>query len=180
MTPPAEDPLAPQPDLDDAAPPPSSTLVDPARFRPALMGPLSAALMQAVPTLVALSPPARDIEITSAAFAAHWMPAGDAIRLIETDIGDPGVIEFQLRQPYRTWFKALEVHIGGTRVAELVCEGNRRRESEVARFEVGQLTGAGFLRFVKAATFGVHTGFYEVRNLQEKRGKRLIFEWLHD
>jgi hypothetical protein len=122
----------------------------------------------------------RSLELTFDAFSGQWMPAGDAIRLVESDIDDPASVEFQLRQPYTTWFKGLEVRIGGTRVAELVCEGTDRRESDVFRIEADRLRGTGSLRFVKAAMFGVHTGFYELRGLDAKRGKRLVFEWLHD
>jgi hypothetical protein len=152
-----------------------------ARFGSQAIGGLFSGIIQVLPDVFALltGGQSRDIALNWVNFQGQRFPDGDVIQLEETDLGDPNVIEFELHQPWNTWWKGLQVYIGDSLVQETYVQDSRR-DSETLHFEVDQLAGAGRVKLLKAKIFGVHTGIYDVYELEEKAGRRLALYWYDD
>ena len=151
------------------------------RFGSPALGGLLAGLVQALPDVVAAGSDTtvQEIQLNWINFTGQRFPAGDVIALYETDLGDPDVIELELHQPYNTWWKGLEVFVEGTMIQALYVE-NGRRDAGPVRVAVNEVIGAGSIIFSKAAFLGIHTRFYVVGGLDQKRGRRLSFVWIDD
>jgi hypothetical protein len=149
------------------------------RFFGPLLGQLASGLVGQLPNIISLfNPPPRELQLNWVNFTGQWLPDGDVVRTVERDLGDPSYVEFSLSQPWGTWWKGVELWIGGQRVGSLEVQDSRR-ESDTIRVEVQQIVGAGYLKFLKAKMFGVHTGMYHLGGLDQKAGKHVRFDWMH-
>jgi hypothetical protein len=145
-----------------------------------LFGTLFGAATQALPQIIDLlvGQRSRDPGLNLSALTGRTYD-GDLFNVVETDLGDPSVIEFSLAQPYNTWWKQIEVMAGDTVIGAMWCQDGRHEDGPV-RVRVDQLRVGGHLRLSKAKFWGIHTAMYEVYQLDQKAGKSLRIEWLDD
>jgi hypothetical protein len=149
------------------------------RFFGPLIGQLASGIVQQLPQIMQVfSPRPREHQLNWINFTGQWLPDHDVVRTVERDLGDPGSVEFQLEQPYGTWWKGLAVWIGGTKVQEVGVQDSRNT-SDPIRIPVGDVAGAGWIQLLKAKTFGVHTPMYALTGLDQKAGKHVTFRWEH-
>lgn len=151
------------------------------RFGSAALGGLFSGLVQALPDVIGAfaDQQVQEVQLNWINFTGQRFPAGDVIALYESPLDDPDAIEFELHQPYNTWWKGMEVFVGDTMIQSLYVQDGQRDAGPV-RININELVGAGSLIFSKAAFLGIHTRFYVIGGLDQKRGRRLSFVWLDD
>jgi len=108
----------------------------------------------------------------------------DNIAVISTEpIDDSNAIEFVLElAPHKVWWKGLQVlDDNGSLVSEIGVEGQNKIAS--TRVPAQQLLDpGGYLVFMKAKMFGIHTVMYRLptAGLNELRGKKVHLYWYAD
>ncbi len=92
----------------------------------------------------------------------------------------PGTLDFVLDSgPAVTWWKGLELHDAADRVIKRIETQDSNQGPRTMTATADQLRGAHLL-IMKAKLFGIHTGMYELHNLDSQVGKELHFSWLDD
>jgi hypothetical protein len=98
------------------------------------------------------------------------------------DIDDPNACEFVLELAWpKTWWKAIQVQDdNGSVIVEIDVHDNSRINE--ARVPADFILRGGYLLFMKAKMFGVHTGMYRMSTarMENLRGKRVHFLWAAD
>jgi Tectonin domain len=107
---------------------------------------------------------------------------GDVIKLVSVEPGDPNVIEFALQSTLNvTWRKAIRlVNTGGMQFGEAYTRDSDHGPNAFRASFFPQVMANAKLEFTKAKTLGVQTGMYQVGDLAQFKGKRLLFEWRRD
>lgn len=110
------------------------------------------------------------------------LPDGDVIKLVSVTSGDPNAIEFVLQSTLNvTWRKGIRlVNTGGTDFGEASTRDSDHGPNSLRVPFIPQVLANAKLQFTKAKTLGVQTGMYEVGDLVQFKGKRLLFEWRRD
>jgi hypothetical protein len=104
----------------------------------------------------------------------------DTVSLEITGNGGGPQVEFQLETaPSVTWWKALEVRSASDQLlARVEMQDNDHGPRSVA--VDGTLLRGARLVLAKAKLFGIHTGMYELRDLDTHLSQRLHFIWQRD
>jgi hypothetical protein len=128
----------------------------------------------------------RDIGVSWLDFTeTNRLHDNDNIALLNNDpIDDPNMTEIGLElAPHKRWWKGIQVQDGsGAYVDEIGVEG----DSKSARVRVPSqilVDPGGFILFLKAKAFGIHTGMYRLNcgGLSEQlRGRRVDLYWYAD
>lgn len=129
---------------------------------------------------------ARDVGISWADFVeTNRLHDGDNVALIGNDpIDDPAMTEIVLElAPHKTWWKGIQVQDGGgALVTEIGVQDDDKARSVRVPSQV-LVDPGGYLVFMKAKAFGVHTGMYRLNCgglADELRGRRAHFYWYAD
>jgi hypothetical protein len=107
----------------------------------------------------------------------------DTVSVWQDPIDDQDAVEIALQlAPHKSWWKGIQIQDdNGSFVAEVGVEGNRKYAS--TRVDARTLLDpGGYLLFMKAKLFGIHTGMYRLATggLDELRGQRSTFYWYAD
>lgn len=92
----------------------------------------------------------------------------------------PGTLDIVLdSDPAVTWWKGIELHDAADRVIHQIETQDSNDGPHTMTATAAELRGARLL-IMKAKLFGVHTGMYELHNLDSQIGRKLHFSWLND
>jgi hypothetical protein len=111
------------------------------------------------------------------------LPDGDFIDLTiipPNSSGLPGnLIEVVLQSgPEITWWKAINIHSSGSDT-EIWNQDDTKSAS--VQLNADQFRNARWIEFKKAKTLGIHTGMYDLKQLDHiQPGSRVIFNWVKD
>lgn len=107
-------------------------------------------------------------------------PDGDRIFLEEEIARDPDSLEIVFSTaPNIRWWKEIQIIDGQNhRIGSLACQDDDHGPKSTS-FHRSQVAGAK-LQFHKAKFLGIHTGMYELSDLESRVGSRLSFTWLED
>lgn len=105
---------------------------------------------------------------------------GDIVAVVGiSDIADSNACEFVLELAWpKTWWKGIQVQDdNGSLIVEIGVENNSRINE--ARVPADFILRGGYLLFMKAKMFGIHTGMYRMSTarMDNLRGKRVHFLW---
>lgn len=99
-----------------------------------------------------------------------------------SDIDDPNACEFVLELAWpKTWWKGIQVQDdNGSLIQEIAVHDNNRVGE--GRVPADYILRGGYLLFMKAKMFGIHTGMYRMSTarMEQLRGKRVHFLWAAD
>ena len=99
---------------------------------------------------------------------------------LEISPADPTLLEVSLESvdPV-TWWKAVELHGPDGSLIDHVETQDANRGPNSMSFPATALRGASLV-LAKAKIFGIHTGMYQLRNIDAQLGNRLRFIWQSD
>jgi hypothetical protein len=158
------------------------------RFLGPIFQVLAPTLASTLPSLFSLVTGAakRDIGVSWLDFTeTNRLSDNDNVALINNEpIGDPNMTEVVLElAPHKTWWKGIQVQDGtGAYVDEIGVQDNNKVASLTVASQI-LVDPGGYLLFMKAKAFGVHTGMYRLNcgGLGEQlRGRRAHFYWYAD
>lgn len=98
------------------------------------------------------------------------------------EAADPNTIELVLELAWpKTWWKAIQVQDdNGSFITEVAVQDNARISETTVPADF--ILRGGYLLFMKAKMFGIHTGMYRMSTggMDELRGRRVHFLWAAD
>ena len=104
----------------------------------------------------------------------------DTVSLAISPGSDPSGVELVLESdPSVTWWKAIELHAPDDRIIRQVETQDANHGPNTVIASAADLRGARLV-LAKAKVFGIHTGMYELRDLDRQAGNRLDFLWQRD
>lgn len=111
---------------------------------------------------------------------SHPLSVEDTVSLDESAIADGSSVQFVLESaPVVTWWKALELHAPDDHIIRSVETQDANHGPQSMSASATELRGARLV-LAKAKIFGIHTGMYELRNLDTELGNNLHFVWETD
>jgi hypothetical protein len=128
----------------------------------------------------------RDIGVSWLDFTeTNRLQDNDNIALINNDpLDDPNATEIVLElAPHKTWWKGIQIQDGsGAYVDEIGVQDNNKIASVRVSSQI-LVDPGGYLLFLKAKAFGIHTGMYRLNCgglADQLRGRRAQFYWYAD